>query len=115
MSFISVPHDFDPKTGDCRGYQIAKQVDGEITPIGFLRGGADLPCDLRKLTENFVAILNNHELIYKDAHQHDMFYERHAGGINFRFKKPQDTGVSEIGAMFTVLPGVELEFDDNKN
>jgi hypothetical protein len=115
MSFISVPHDFDPKTAECRGYRIEKQEGGEITPVGFLRGGADLPCDLRKLTENFIAILNGNALIYRDAYQHDMFYERHAGGLNFRFKKPDEAGVSQVGAMFTLLPGVELEFDDNEN
>ncbi|MBU6234208.1 MAG: hypothetical protein KGQ41_00035 [Alphaproteobacteria bacterium] len=112
MSFVSLPHDFDVRTGACRGYQIAVQQDGELLPIGFMRGDADLPCDLRKLAENFASILNGHEPLYQENGTHEMFFERHSGGLNFRFKKPDEDGVTEVGAMFTLLPGMELEYSD---
>lgn len=113
MSFISLPHDFDVQTGACRGYQIALQQEGELLPVGFLRGDRDLPCDLRKLAEDFTSILNGGKPLYKESCTHEMFFERHAGGINFRFKKPHEEGVSQTGAMFTILPGVELEYDEH--
>lgn len=112
MSYVSLPNDFDANTGECRGYQIAKQRDGELLPIGFLRGGADLPCDLRKLAENFASILNGKDPIYKDGRSHDMYFERHAEGLSFRFKDPRVEGVSHACALFTCLSGIELEFDD---
>jgi hypothetical protein len=112
MSFVSLPHDFDAHTGECRGYQIALQDQGDLTPIGFLRGDRDLPCDLRKLAENFASVLNGNDPLYTDIRNHDMYYERYSGGINFRFKKPNEEGVSEVGAMFTLLPGVELDYDE---
>jgi hypothetical protein len=114
MSFVSMPHDFDVRTGECRGYQIAMQQDGEMLPVGFLRGGSDLPCDLRKLAENFASILNGHEPLYRDGKTHEMYFERHSGGLNFRFKNPKEDGISEVGAMFTILPGVELKYDDRE-
>ena len=112
MSYVSLPNDFDAHTGECRGYQIAMQRDGELLPIGFLRGAAGLPCDLRKLAENFASILNGQDPIYKDGGSHDMYFERHAEGLSFRFKDPKAEGLSQPYALFTSLSGIELEYDD---
>lgn len=114
MSFVALPHDFDVKTGECRGYQIAMQEDGsDLMPIGFLRGDKNLPVDLGKLSENFAAMLNDRDPMHMIGQTHDMYFERFPEGMSLRFRK--DEGVSEAGAMFTLLPGFTLKFEEDLN
>lgn len=112
MSFISLPYEFDPESGACRSFQIALHADGEIVPVGFLRRQDSLPVDLQKLSENMAAMLNGHAPLHQIGDTHAMYYERHAAGMNFRFRESRIGGVSILGAMFTSLPGIELEFED---
>ena len=112
MSFICLPHDFDARTGECKSFQIAVNDGGDITPVGYLRGCQGLPVDLARLSENFAAMLNGNNPLYRMGSGHQMFYEQHDGGMNLRFRKKDDGSVSEIGALFTLSPGIEMEFED---
>lgn len=82
-----------------------------MIPVGFLRGGLSLPVDLEKLSQNLASMLNGNGPLHRIGRTHQMYYERHAEGLNFRFRVPQN-GVSETAAMFTLLPGIELDFED---
>lgn len=112
MSFICLPQDFDAKTGRPLAFQIAMNEEGVLTPVGFMRGSRELPVDLARLSENFAAMLNGNKPLYRLGEDYQMFYEKHDGGMNLRFRKSQEDGVSEVGALFTLLPGIEMDIDD---
>ena len=109
MSVISMPFDFDTASGVCKGYQIIDMTSGIAEPVGIMRGGEHLPIDLRKLSENFAAMLNGHEPLHYMKSDYRMFFERHSEGFNFRFRNAALGGVSEVGALFTLMPGVTME------
>ncbi len=110
MSYICLPHDFDAQTGECKSFQIALSDGGDLTPVGYLRGCEGLPVDLGRLSENFAAVLNGNNPLYRLGPDHQMFYEPYPGGMNLRFRKKDGGGISEVGVMFTLSPGAEMDF-----
>ena len=109
MSVISMPFEFDAASGVCKGYQIIDMASGIAEPVGIMRGGEHLPIDLEKLSQNFAAMLNGHGPLHSFDSDYKMYFERHSEGINFRFRNAAKGGVSEVGALFTLMPGVKME------
>ena len=83
-----------------------------MLPVGLMRGSSHLPVDLAKLSHNLASMLNNNGPLHHIEATHEMYFERHAEGLNFRFRDHDAGGTSEVGAMFTLLPGVTMDFAD---
>lgn len=107
MSVVAMPYEFDPASGACKGVQIMDMGTDEI--IGVMRATSALPIDLEMLSQNFAAMLNGHAPLHQMRSEFQMFFEQHSEGFNFRFRHAVRGGVSEVGALFTLMPGVEME------